>query len=125
MKLPLDYVLRLRDIFPKQIRMYRLTKDAGLAAAALVYRVGPAWDYIAAWGDDPAQRRNRAMNLLTYALVRTAIADRVRIIDLGISSVDGVPDDGLIQFKRSLGAATGLRLDLRLPLQGGNVELSS
>jgi Acetyltransferase (GNAT) domain len=116
MKLSLDYVLRLRDIFSKQIRMYCLTNEAGLAAAALVYRVRPSWDYIAAWGDDPAQRRNRAMNFLVYALVRTAISDRVGIIDFGISSVNGVPDDGLIHFKRSVGAATGLRLDLRLPL---------
>jgi hypothetical protein len=54
------------------------------------------------------------MNLMVYHLVRLAIAQRVAVLDVGISSVDGVPDDNLIQFKRSVGAATGLRIDFRV-----------
>ena len=56
------------------------------------------------------------MNVMAYHLVSAAIAQRVSVIDIGISSVDGVPDDGLIQFKRNIGGVTGLRLNLRLPL---------
>lgn len=57
------------------------------------------------------------MNVMTYHLVREALRQRVAILDLGISSVDGVPNDGPIQFKHSVGAATGLRLSMRLPLR--------
>jgi hypothetical protein len=115
-KLAPDYLARLRETFPKRIAMYRLVKDRVLAAAALVYRVGRNWDYVAAWGDEPEHRRHRPMNLMSFEIFRIAITDRVQLVDLGISSVDGVPDDGLIQFKRSLGAASGLRLNLRLTL---------
>ena len=87
-----------------------------LAGAALVYRIAPGWDCVVAWGDELQHRRDRVMNLLVYQLVRLAIAQRVTVIDIGISSVDGVPDDGLIQFKRHVGGVTGLRINFRLPL---------
>lgn len=119
LKISLAYVMRLRDIFGPRIAMHRLLRGDDLAGAALVYRVAPRWDYVVAWGDDLAHRGKRVMNLMAYHLVGAAIAERVAVIDLGISSVDGVPDDGLIHFKRGIGAAAGLRLNFRLPLPGG------
>ena len=96
--------------------MHRLLQGGDLAAAALVYRVAPDWDYVVAWGDDIAHRRMRVMNVIAYHLVAAAIPRGIRVIDLGISSVDGVPDGGLIQFKRNLGASVGLRINFRLPV---------
>jgi hypothetical protein len=123
MKISLDYIMNLRDLFGERIAMHRLTHGEQLAAAALVYRVAPDWDYLAAWGDRVEYREQKVMNVMAYRLACNAIKDRVAVLDLGISSVDGVPDDGLIQFKRSLGAATGLRLNFRLPLSGEGVGL--
>ena len=54
---------------------------------------------------------------MAYELVRKAVADSVAIVDLGISSVGGIPDDGLIQFKRNIGGVTGLRINFRLALR--------
>lgn len=113
---PLDYLLRLRDIFETRIVMRRLMLNDKLAGAALVYRVAPAWDYVAAWGDELAHRDKRVMNAMAYHLVREAIAQRVAVVDIGISSAGGVADDGLIQFKRSIGATTGLRINFLLPV---------
>jgi hypothetical protein len=115
MKIGLDYLLRLREIFGDRIAMHQLTADGELAAAALVYRIAPEWECLIAWGDDTGWRPKNTMNVLAYHLVRTALAKQVRVLDLGISSVDGVPDDNLIRFKRSIGATTGLRIDFRLP----------
>jgi hypothetical protein len=117
LKISFDYLMRLRGVFGDRIAMRRLTHEGELAGAALVYRVADDWDYIAAWGDDLRHRTSRVMNLMAYHLVCTAIAERVSVLDIGISSVDGVPDDGLVQFKRSIGATTGLRLDFRLMLK--------
>jgi Acetyltransferase (GNAT) domain len=111
-----DYLMNMRRIFGDRIAMWRLTHGETLAGAALVYGVTRDWAYLVAWGDDLRYRPNGVVNLLAYHLVGHAIARKVGIIDLGISSVDGVPDDGLIQFKRSVGAATGLRTNFRLPL---------
>ena len=81
----------------------------------LVYRVMADCDYVVAWGDDLRYRGIHVMNLLAYHLVCVAVADRLRTLDIGIASLGGVPDDGLIQFKRSIGGAIGLRIDYRLP----------
>lgn len=116
MRISLDYAMRLRNSFGERIAMYRLGDADDPAGAALVYRVMPDQDYVVAWGDDISHRREGVMNVMAYLLVRQAIAQDVRLIDLGISSVGGAPDDGLIQFKRNIGAVTGLRLDLQLPV---------
>ena len=115
LRISFAYVMRLRDIFGSRIAMHRLLRNGELAGAALLYRVTPSWEYVVAWGDDLTHRGKRVMNLMAYHLVGEAIAQRVAVIDLGISSVDGVPDDGLIHFKRGIGAATGLRLNFCLP----------
>jgi hypothetical protein len=112
-----DYLMALREIFGRRIAMHRLVHGAELAGAALVYRVRRDLDYVVAWGDDTRYRPDNAVNVIAYHLVGIAIGQGVGMIDLGISSVDGVPDDGLIQFKRNIGAVTGLRLDFRLPLR--------
>ena len=112
----LDYLMMLSEIFGKRIAMHRLIRGGELAGAALVYRVKRDWDYVAAWGDDLRHRHDRVMNVMAYQLVRAAIGQRVSVIDIGTSSVSGVPDDGLVQFKRNIGGATGLRLNFRLSL---------
>ena len=116
MKISLAYVTGLREVFGSRITMHRLLAGGALAGAALVYRVRRDWDYIVAWGDDLAQRSKRVMNVLAYRLVCAAIAEQVGVVDLGVSSVDGVPDEGLIHFKRGIGAVPGLRLDFRVPV---------
>ena len=111
-----DYVMMLRKTFGKRIAMHRLIQGGDLAGAALVYRVRRDWDCVAAWGDNLRHRQNRVMNVMAYQLVCEAIVQRVSIIDTGISSVSGVPDDGLVQFKRNIGGTTGLRLNFLLSL---------
>ncbi len=64
------------------------------------------------WGDAGHALPRSPMNLLALRLVEIALADGRPTLDLGISSVDGVPDQGLIQFKRSVLARESLRLDL-------------
>jgi hypothetical protein len=54
------------------------------------------------------------MNLLVHAVVEHSIASGAATVDIGISSEDGVPNHGLIQFKRSVGC----RIEPRLRLEG-------
>jgi hypothetical protein len=114
LKISFEYLMGLREIFGERVAMHRLRKDGELAGAALLYRVARDWDYLVAWGDHLRYRKERVINLMAYHLTCASIAQRVAIVDLGISSVNGIPDDGLIQFKRSIGATTGLRIDFRL-----------
>ena len=112
LRLSRDYVIAARDTFPGQIRMHVLAHDGRPVAAALVYRVLPRHDLVVYWGDADHELPRSPMNVLVRELVGHEIAAGVATLDVGISSVAGVPDQGLIQFKESVGARSSLRLDL-------------
>lgn len=112
LRLSLEYVLRARDTFPGHIRMFTLVHGDRACAAALVYKVRPQRDMVVAWGDADHELPRSPMNVLVHQLMAQELGDGVLTVDLGISSVDGAPDQGLIQFKESVGAKSSLRLDL-------------
>jgi hypothetical protein len=112
MRLPFPYVVAIRNAFPERIRMYALHHAGRACAAALVYRVRPGHDYVVAWGDHDHDLPRSPMNVLAHRVVERALAEGVAIVDLGISSEDGRPNPGLVQFKQSILARPTLRLDL-------------
>jgi hypothetical protein len=113
-RLALDaaYVRAARDAFPGRIRMALLEHAGAPCAAALTYRVLPGRELVVYWGDAGHALPRSPMNVLAHALVARSLGEGVRSLDIGPSSVDGVPDGGLIQFKRSIGAREDLRLHL-------------
>lgn len=112
LRLSLAYVRRVRDTFPGRIRMFTLAHGDLPCAAALVYKVKPRRDLVVYWGDADHELPRSPMNVLVQRLVGMAIDEGVLSLDVGVSSVEGVPDQGLIQFKESVGARPRLRLDL-------------
>ena len=72
----------------------------------------PARELVVYWGDAGHELPRSPMNVLAHALVARSLDEGVRSLDIGPSSIDGVPDQGLIQFKRSIGAREDLRLHL-------------
>jgi hypothetical protein len=113
-RLALDagYVRAARDAFPGKVRMAVLEHAGRPCAAALTYRLLPARELVVYWGDADHALPRSPMNVLAHALVERALGEGVRSLDIGPSSIDGVPDQGLIQFKRSIGAREDLRLHL-------------
>lgn len=111
LRLSLDYLLALRADFGDRIRFFVLHHGDDPVAAALLYRLRPDIELVEYWGDHHDLGRS-PMNRLAEEVCTRAIEEGVRLVDLGISSVDGEPNDGLIQFKQSIGATAELRLDL-------------
>lgn len=110
MRLELDYVRRIRDAFPGRVRMLAIASEGSVCAAALLYRVAPGRDLVQYWGDSAHALPQSPMNLLVHAVVEHSIASGAATVDIGISSEDGVPNHGLIQFKRSVGCQIEPRL---------------
>jgi hypothetical protein len=112
MRLSLEYVTTLRDLFPGRVRMYVLRSGGAVCAAALVYRILPGRDVVQYWGDAHHTLERSPMNVLVYRLVERALGEGVETIDLGISTDHGVPNQGLIQFKQSVLARPSLRPEM-------------
>jgi len=112
LKYSLAYLENMRGIFPGKLRMGLLRHQQHTVAASLVYRVLPAVEYVAAWGDANHSLPHSPMNFLAYRLVQDAKERGIPLVDLGLSSNNGVADDGLVNFKRHVLAESSLRLDL-------------
>lgn len=74
-------------------------------AAAMAYRVMPGAVQLIYWGDLPQARASKAMNMLAYRVVEWYAANvpDLRLFDVGPASTGGVRNEGLCEFKRSLG----------------------
>ena len=110
-RLSLEYIEKLRAALPGRVRCFSLTAAGETCAAAVVYLIRPGCWLVVYWGDARHQLPQSPMNLLAYKLVELALAEGVTLIDLGISSVEGVLNAGLAQFKETVGAKSELRLE--------------
>lgn len=118
MNLTYEYVRRARETFPDRITMVGLGTRP-MVAAALIYRVAPRKDVVVRWGDEIGHGLpNSPMYVLAANVVDLALAGGVTTIDLGIATEAGVPNHGLVQFKRAIGAGGELRLDLACEIGG-------
>ena len=88
-----------------------------VVAAALTYRALPTLEVVVYWGDAHHDLTPSPMHALAAGITVEAAQAGVRYLDLGISSVAGVPDDGLDQFKRRMLAVATPRLVLEREVQ--------
>jgi Acetyltransferase (GNAT) domain len=104
LKLSLEYVLTMLDVFPDMASMHLVRSDGSPCAAALVYRIGFGRQLVVYWGDANHELRTSPMHLLASELVAQALKEGASLIDLGISSENGSANHGLVEFKQLVGA---------------------
>jgi len=112
MNLALDELRRAAAAFGDRIRMAVLLDDDVVVAAALLYRADPGREVVVRWGDHGHRLPHSPMYLLAERVVALVGGEGATRLDLGISTEGGVPNHGLVQFKRAVGADAELRLDL-------------
>lgn len=112
MNLELEYLRRAEAAFGDRIRMVVLRAGDAVAAAALLYRADPGREVVVRWGDHGHQLPHSPMYLLAERVVDLVGREGAARLDLGIATDGGVPNPGLVQFKRAVGADAELRLDL-------------
>jgi len=78
-------------------------------ASALVYKVTADVYQLIYWGNIGEYNALRPMNVLAFKLYEYYKSRGIRILDIGPSSNDGVPDYGLTDFKESVGCRMSLK----------------
>lgn len=77
-------------------------------AAAIVYRIAPGVAHVVYWGDIPGYESMRPMNILPYHVFKYYHEAGFSVVNIGTSSIDGMPNRGLCDFKESLGCVPSL-----------------
>ncbi len=72
-------------------------------ASAMVYHVSESIVQIIYWGDDRNYANLRTMNFLAYKIFEYYYKLNYKIIDLGPSSENSIPNIGLCRFKENIG----------------------
>lgn len=83
--------------------------DGIMVASAVFYRNHPEICYAVFWGDNETGRPLRAMDFLSFSLWSYYKDLGYRYIDLGISTENGTPNEGLLRFKESHDSVSSLR----------------
>ena len=86
-----------------------MSLDGADVAAAMVYPVTEGINQVIYWGDAPGYTDCRAMNYFTFKVFEHYYKKGLKVLDIGPSSVEGIPNYGLCSFKENLGCTVSLR----------------
>lgn len=104
----LDDILKTGDLWPVDFLKVN-TPDNSLVASAIFYRLNADIAYAVFWGDNDEGRPLRAMDFLVFHLFSFYKNKGFSYIDLGISTENGIPNEGLLRFKESHDALSSVR----------------
>ena len=107
LQMSLDGVLQTAPVVGAEF--FVMSLDGADVAAAMVYPVAEEISQVIYWGDAPGYADCRAMNYFTYKVFEHYFKKGLKILDIGPSSVEGVPNYGLCSFKENLGCTISLR----------------
>jgi len=79
------------------------TKESDPIASAIVFHVGNYIVQVIYWGDLSGYSEFRPMNFLVYKIFEHYRNNGIRIIDVGPSTENSLPNYGLCEFKESVG----------------------
>jgi len=98
----------LRKIFDIDYFVVRNNNDE-ILASAICYRTHLSVIYLVFWGDNDNGRAKRAMDFCIFNLLNHYKKAGFNYLDIGISTENGIPNEGLLRFKESHEATSSLR----------------
>ena len=107
LQMSLDSVLQTADVVSAEF--FVMSLDGADVAAAMVYPIAEGINQVIYWGDAPGYEDCRAMNYFTYKVFEHYAGQGLKVLDIGPSSVEGIPNYGLCSFKENLGCTITLR----------------
>ncbi|MCF6132718.1 hypothetical protein [Flavobacterium wongokense] len=106
LRLTWEQLMNTNSVIPMD---FFLAKNATESiGAAIVYHIAPSIVRVIYWGDLPKFSEYKTMNFLSYQLFKHYKEQGIKILDIGHSTVDSVPNHGLCEFKESIGCSISL-----------------
>lgn len=100
-----EQLLSTAQKFPTKIQFHGVVNNEdSIIAAAVLYKINNLTDYVFYWGDLPGYADYSPITLLAEHLYSACKKNNTSLLDLGISTLDSLPNLGLIKFKENLSA---------------------
>lgn len=107
-------VMKTMKIIPSS--MYLTIWEETDIAAALVYEVADDIADVIYWGDIPGYSAQKPINYLSYMLMELYAGRGFRYLDIGTSTVAGIPNYGLCHFKDAIGCERSIKITMKKEL---------
>lgn len=105
-------IMEMVRVFGERIKMFAVYREELLVASAICIDIDGRILYVFYWGDIDNMQSHSPITLLAAQIYEYCQTDRYEILDIGVSTVAGDPNYGLVRFKRSLGCTESLKLSL-------------
>ena len=104
-------ILQMETVIP--IDFFWVKEKKSVVSSAISYRMNNNIVKIIFWGDSDYGRTVHAMDFLIDKLWIYYLNEGYTIIDVGTSSVMGIPNDGLMRFKENHGCHSSLQFNFK------------
>lgn len=95
------------DIIPTDF--FVVKKNSDQIASAIIFHVQQKVVQVIYWGDLSQFSENKTMNFLSYEVFKYYKEGHIEIVDIGPSTENSVPNEGLCLFKESIGCDLSLK----------------
>jgi len=111
----LGQLRQMVEIFPKRIHFFAAYRGAGqrdMVAGAVCLTLMPGVLYVLYWGDAEGMRSYSPVAMLAATIYAFGADHGYTLLDIGIATLQGEPNYGLVNFKRNLGFTESLKLEM-------------
>ncbi len=105
-----EAILEMAEAFPDRLVFFAASVGDQMIASSICLRIYPSVLYVFYWGDLPGWEKFSPVSLLADAIYEYGRQTGIRLLDLGTSTNHGVPNYGLLNFKREMGCVESLKL---------------
>lgn len=109
----LGQLYEMASIFPNKIHLFGIYKDTHrsvVLASAICIALTDSILYVFYWGDVPGYESYSPVTMLASTIYDFCQKKGFEIMDIGVSTISGVPNYGLVKFKHNLGFSESLKL---------------
>lgn len=117
MTMSAEALLALKEVIKDDLIFTALKRDNTTLAAAILMNIDETTRYVFYWGEHPEFRHESPVVKLCEHLYLDAAEHGYHHLDIGISTVDSVPNEGLVNFKMSIGCDITQKLTFTLSAQ--------
>lgn len=110
-----EEVRQMAALFPQRLHLFAVYRDVSrkeMVAAALCLALSQQVLYVLYWGDGPNMRSYSPVAMLASHIYAFCAREGFAVLDVGISTLHGEPNFGLVNFKRNLGFTESLKLEM-------------
>ena len=111
----LDQLRLMFSLFPEKMHLfavYRNSTRQEMVAAAVCIEVSSSILYVLYWGDQEGMRSYSPVAMVAASIYAYCAEHGFNLMDIGISTLKGEPNHGLVNFKRNLGFTESTKIEM-------------